>query len=126
MQEQTLQTADIEIGQIRQIVERLLTEAETLTGERRSLARKPYFRPVSLVMQEIGKQQSFSCFSRDISPHGIGLLHNMPLEPSEVVLTIRTESAGDVRLSSEIMWCRPCGEGWFISGAKFRSILPAK
>ena len=126
MHEQTPQTADIETGQIRQIVERLLNEAESHTGERRSAVRKPYFRPVSLAVQQGDQRRSFSCFSRDISPHGVGLLHNMPLEPGEVALTIQTESGEGVRLSSEIVWCRSCGEGWFISGARFLGVLPAK
>jgi hypothetical protein len=126
MREKTLQTFESEREQVCQTIERLLVEATPASGERRNAERKPYFRPVSLAVLEGGEWRNFSCFSRDISPCGIGLLHNMPLERGEVELTIQMESAEDVRLKGEIMWCRPCGEGWFTSGARFLSALRKK
>ena len=103
---------------ISHIVKRLLDDARDERGEQRAHTRQPFFGPVTIVVEENGKQSDYSCFSRDISPTGIGLLHNMPLECGEVTLTIQRQS-GDVRFRGEIMWCRPCGEGWYLSGARF-------
>ena len=44
----------------------------------------------NLLAQDGGRQ--FTCFSRDISATGIGLLHCMALEPGEIVLTIPSKS----------------------------------
>ena len=88
--------------------------------DRRTAVREPFFRPVTLEFTVAGKSQERSCFSRDISPKGIGLLHNFSLEEGEnVVLTIHSDCLGRIRVRSEIMWCTPAGEGWHLSGARF-------
>ena len=109
--------------QISHTVKRLLDEAKLERGEQRAHTRQPFFGPVTIVVQENGQQRNFSCFSRDISPSGMGLLHNMPLKLGRVTLVIPRESAG-IHLQSEIMWCQPCGEGWYLSGASFLAVSP--
>ena len=54
---------------------------------------------------------------------GIGLLHCIAVEPGEVVLKIPSKTCGDVRIRGEIVWCRPCGEGWYLSGARFVEVM---
>lgn len=94
--------------------------SQNRTDERRTAVREPFFRPVTLELTVAGKPQERSCFSRDISPKGIGLLHNFSLEQGEnVVLTIHSDCLGRIRVRSEIMWCTPAGEGWYLSGARF-------
>ena len=117
-------TAGVEANQIQQAVSHLLDDATAVTGERRCETRETFFGPVTVVVEEDGQRRSYSCFSRDLSSRGMGLLHNMPLEPGQVLLTIRRES-NEVRFKSEISWCRPCGEGWYLSGAKLLAVLPA-
>jgi hypothetical protein len=97
-----------------------IESAQNRTDERRTVVREPFFRPVTLERSKGGKVQEVSCFSRDISPKGIGLLHNFTLEENEeVVLTIHSDCLGRIRVRSRIKWCEACGEGWHISGAQF-------
>ena len=114
--------ADAKSGRLQETVVLLLHEAREGFEERRSEKRNPFFSPVQIARAEDGLRH-FSCFSRDISPGGISLLHSMPIEPGEVVLTIPSKLCGKVRIRSEVVWCQPCGEGWFISGAKFLEML---
>lgn len=110
---------------IKWLLERAKAEARAGERERRATQREPFFAPVTVVVEENGAQRNFFCFSREISPGGIGLLHDMALEPGKkVVVTIPRKSAGDIiRLQSEIVWCKSCGEGWYSSGALFLDVL---
>jgi len=120
-------TIGIEEALIRDTVRRLLNEAKAEVEERKEADRTPFFGPVDIVIEEDGQQWHFSAFSREIAPTGIGLLHNMPLDPGEeVVVRILRESASEVRLRSKLRWCEPCGEGWYISGAEFCTARPAE
>jgi hypothetical protein len=114
---QATETAGLE-----KIVRLLLNEARESADERRAEKREPFFHPVTLIVGQ-DQRQRFSCFSRDISATGIGLLHCMAVEPGEVVLKIPSMSCGDIRIRSEIVWCQPCGEGWYLSGARFVEVI---
>ncbi len=109
-------------NQIGEIVRRLLDEAREKGLERRVEKREPFFQVMRLSFAGEEHRQ-FTCFSRDISPSGIGLLHYLTVEPGRVVLTIPSHSCGDIRLRAEIVWCRPCGEGWYVSGARILEVL---
>jgi hypothetical protein len=100
----------------------LLLQARKGAAERRAQKRASFFSPVRFSQAQDPSRQ-FTCFSRDISATGIGLLHYMAIEPGEVVLTIPSVLSGDVRIRSEIVWCRPCGDGWYMSGARFVEVL---
>ena len=86
--------------------------------ERRSESRHPFFCPVA-ILSDHGK--NWSAFAREISRSGIGLLHNMPLEPGEVTLQISIPS-GPKKFRTQIVWCRPSGEGWYLSGGRFLDV----
>lgn len=86
--------------------------------DRRSEVRCPFFRPVSV---HAGGNH-YSAFSREISALGIGLLHNFELKLGEVEVAIPSKRGHTVRLRTRLMWCRPCGEGWYISGGVFLAI----
>jgi hypothetical protein len=86
--------------------------------ERRSKVRYPFFCPATLRFEH-GRPNSFSVFTRDLSRSGVGLLHGMELPRQTARLTISPDSAEAVELCVEIAWCRPCGDGWFISGGLF-------
>jgi hypothetical protein len=111
--------ADAQTDLVREIVHELLEETKPLKQERRAELRHPFFRPVHVIVEEQGICRNYSCFSRDISPAGIGLLHNMPLQRGEVVLTFPRQSGGEFQLQAKVQWCQPCGEGWYLSGAQF-------
>ena len=63
-----------------------------------------------------------TAFSREVSETGIGLLHNAELAPGEVEIAILTEQAFAVHIRTQILWCTPCGQGWYISGGEFVGI----
>ena len=113
-------TAGLVAMQLGHAVHRLLTEARELDyqeqAERRSKVRYPFFRAVTLVADADGR--NYSAFTRDISRSGVGLLHSMRLQMGPATLAVPSEQTG-MRARIDIVWCRPCGEGWYISGAEF-------
>lgn len=124
---QTSERPTAESSQVLQkAVKHLLGEAQG-ENERRFSDREAFFRPVDMAVSENGYVRRYSCFSRDVSPNGIGLLHNMSVAPQEqVILTIHSPSLGPVRVWSEVVWCESCGEGWYLSGLRFLEITFSK
>jgi hypothetical protein len=96
----------------------LLQEAIHDFNERRSEQRYPLFRRATLFR----RGQRFSAFTRDISVAGIGLLHGVELQPGEIEVSIAGERGYGVRVRAAVVWCRYCGDGWYISGARFLSL----
>jgi hypothetical protein len=86
--------------------------------ERRSAARHPFFRPVTIR----GQGPECVAFSREISTVGIGLLHNVELKQGDHELTITNKRGHVIRVRARIVWCQPCGDGWYISGGQFTGI----
>jgi hypothetical protein len=122
MPEPSHPTLQIDEGRLLTAIGLLLNEAKGGNGERRAKGREPFFCPVTLTFQR-DEHHQFTAFSRDISPSGIGLLHYGAVELGSVVVTISSNSCGVVRIGSHIDWCQPCGEGWYLSGARFRQII---
>ena len=80
--------------------------------------RYPFFRAASI---GTGAGNRYSAFSRDISASGIGLLHNMELPLGEVEISTTTRGGYSARIRTQIVQCRLCGEGWYMSGGQFVS-----
>jgi hypothetical protein len=89
---------------------------------RRLRQRIPFFRPISIGLDAQGNSQLFG-FSRDISPDGIGLLHGVPLDSGKVSLDILSPQGHWHNISTDIRWCKAAGEGWYVSGGSFLSLL---
>ncbi|HUY89875.1 MAG TPA: PilZ domain-containing protein [Pirellulales bacterium] len=107
----------------REAVNRILDQPWPKGGsERRAASRLPFFGPVSVGLHG-AEFPRFSAFARDISPLGVGLLHIMPLECGEVVVTLRREGEAPLALRTQIMWCEDCGEGWYASGGRFLDVV---
>ena len=104
--------------QLRDVVGRLIKHGKAANGERRSERRQPLFAPIHVRMTE-GNEHWFSAFSTDVSRIGIGMLHAFPVAPGPAIVTMRLQPAEAVRVRVNIIWCRACGESWYISGAKF-------
>ena len=93
-----------------QLMQELLLQAKSeMSHDRRSEARVPFFRAVSV---RVGKR-SFSAFIREISISSVGMLHNMQLRLEEVDVTVSGQRRG---FRVQLERCEPCGEGWYISG----------
>lgn len=86
--------------------------------ERRSTPRHPCFAPVSLTPSGDPRQR-LSAFSRDVSRDGVGLLHVMPLTRGEIFTVVLQHPGGELRQHAQVMWCRPAGEGWYLTGLRF-------
>ncbi len=101
-------------------IHELIVEAHhEYVKDRRSEARYPFFRPVSL---EIEPGSRYSAFTREISAQGIGLLHNFEIAPSEVELYIPHRKGSVIRVRTRLIWCQQRGDGWFTSGGVFAGV----
>ncbi len=69
------------------------------------------------------EDDSHKAYIRDISPGGIGLLHNTQVDAHRVVLRVALENNELVSLSVCLLWCRPLNEGWFSSGGKVSEVI---
>jgi PilZ domain len=101
------------------VIYRLIIESqESAACDRRAASpRHPFFRPISV---RVGGRK-FSAFSRDISETGIGLLHSFDLPLGKTEIIISSEKGYSVAVLTRIVWCRACGEGWYLSGGEFIS-----
>ncbi len=106
-------------------------EAETsrfLNAERRTLFRTPFARPVSVRLRD--SQQQVKTTSQNISETGVALLSEDAFSEGAVgILTIHSLEGRPTVFLAECQWCRPFGEGWFLSGWHFISVQnnrPAK
>ena len=86
--------------------------------DRRGAARYPFFRAARLLPGS-GDLGDYTAFTRELATSGIGLLHSVKLEPGPMVVVLHTQDGARVRLPTEIQWCRPCGDGWYVSGGTF-------
>ena len=86
--------------------------------DRRTDFRLPFFRPVLITMND----QTYSAFSRDISPSAIGLIHNMELPEGEVKIALPIKAGVTGELRARIVRCESCGHGWYTSGGEFFEI----
>lgn len=102
---------------LRAAVMRLVHEARELTDVERQSVRQPFFRPVQVGLDDDGPPR-FSAFCRDLSLHGVGLLHIMPLHCREVVVRFRTRKGDPIDFRVAIEWCQDFGEGWYVSGGR--------
>ncbi len=107
---------------VRGAVEELLREERELGG-RRAFPRDPFFRSVTLTPADgIGHQWSAS--TRDISWNGVGLLSGTPVERGkEVIITIPRTTGEAINLKTEMLWCAPFGDGWYIIGGRFLELV---
>jgi hypothetical protein len=101
-----------------ELAELLAAGNERQISERRAEPRHPFFATVALTTVE-NSSKSLSLFSREISSSGIGLLHSMSFD-KDVIGKLTIESNGRrVAQLAQMVWCRPAGEGWYLSGWRF-------
>ncbi|MGD9648528.1 MAG: PilZ domain-containing protein [Pirellulales bacterium] len=99
------------------VIAELIAEArEADQQERRQTVRYPFFRPVTVRTDMFRKH---SAFTREISTDGIGLLHRVEFRLGKVDVLVPNSGGTTARLRVHILWCKPCGEGWYISGGRF-------
>jgi hypothetical protein len=92
--------------------------------ERRGEIRVPFLRGVTIATADT-PSEGLAALCRDLSPMGIGLVHSVPLEPQDALITIQLENGESLRLWARIKWCQGIGSQWYVSGAQFlRVALP--
>lgn len=57
--------------------------------------------------------------TREISRHGIGLIHRGSVTPGEVTVKMASDSR-HYTYTVDLEWCTPCSNGMFMSGGRFR------
>ena len=97
-------------------IHELVVEAhQDVSKDRRAEPRYPFFRQ----LKWHAAAASGVIFSREISTIGIGLFHNVPLEPGEIEVSIPSRRGYSIHTRIKVLWCQPCGEGWYLSGGQF-------
>ena len=93
--------------------------------DRRVKQRYPFFQSVTISTRDVRgiQMKRLDALSRDISFHGIGLLHNVPLPLQHVTLAIPTSADNPVSINAEIRWCESFGDQWYLSGAQFNRLM---
>jgi hypothetical protein len=89
---------------------------------RRLQQRYPFFQPITVAVR--GEQETkLIAFGKDISADGIGFIHKMPLKARGVVLSLPSMTGQANQISTEIRWCAPVSEGFWLSGGRFRKLF---
>jgi hypothetical protein len=93
--------------------------------ERRTDTRLPFQRPVHVTplrddeqALDIDGSDIVTAYTRDITPTGIGLLHDQPLASGRVLLTFELLGGASLSLVAELTWCRYIGGFWYLSGGR--------
>ena len=99
---------------------RLLEEDRKLRRqERRATERIPLTRPV-VIRPARADGVTHEAFAKNLSPHGLGLIHRERLEPRLIAgLEIHSLSGEPVNVRSEARWISDFGDGWYHSGWEF-------
>lgn len=88
-------------------------------NERRMSFRESFSRPVTITMRG-GKDGVYNGFSKNVSFEGIGVISQHSFEPgSEAKIEIHSSNNLSPVIVSKMAWCKPFGEGWYISGWLF-------
>lgn len=102
---------------------------DNAAANRRSEERTKCWLPVEILVSNAAdshvawaEDDSYRAYIRDISPSGIGLVHNKPIDAHRVVLRVSLEDDESVSLSVCLLWCRPAKEGWLSSGGKVAEV----
>jgi hypothetical protein len=86
--------------------------------------RRPYCCPVSIILE--GGKREVPGYTRDVSSHEIGLVHNAPLEHGEVTLALTIPDGKRVLVRTDIRWCLPCRDGRYQSRGRFLGLVPSE
>jgi len=105
--------------EIQRAVDSVLTEETNYDRlDNRSALRESLVRAVKLESSE--SDSPIIAFTRNISATGLGLITNQPInEKSSNTLKISRLDGPDLSILSECRWCKPYGDGWFLSGWQF-------
>jgi hypothetical protein len=67
--------------------------------------------------------ESFPGLLRNTSPNGIGLAHDRPLEPGQVLVGLEMEDDEDIVLIVDLVWCKRQPDGQYYSTGKVKELI---
>ncbi len=119
-----------EIGTAVNEITRSISVAKVLDGACRGETRLPLNKGITIArlhdpdeMPDESSGESFTGYVRDISPKGVGLIHDRPIERGSVVLAFELESGDHIRLIADVLWCEVQEDGQYFSGGKLRKLV---
>lgn len=102
-------------------IQSMIRDAVRTDHERRAEKRHAFVYPVSI--HRPNESPEFG-FSRDLSLTGLGLIHSRPWEARTIAdLEIHAPSEKSVAFKSEVRWSREYGDGWYLIGWRFISLV---
>jgi hypothetical protein len=101
-------------------IDKLLKEHQAcLLRERRAAERQAFCRPVKIICDRRDLPNHIA-FSRDVSPHGIGLIDRIDWSPGTTAhLVIHGLFGNDYSVSAVARWCESFGKDWYLTGWTF-------
>lgn len=104
-------------------VEQLLEEDRQFErSERRVSFRESISRPVTIKVRD--QVTEYPGFSKNISFEGIGLISQKDFAANlEAKIEIHSSQDKNPIVLCRLAWCRPFGEGWYVSGWHFVTVV---
>jgi hypothetical protein len=99
-----------------EVLEQLVRKAVAPLDDRREGLRLPFFREIRLASSDGETDYGFG-FSRDLTPRGLGVMHQSPILDEIIRLRVST-SSGPIECRGRVIWTRTIGAGWFFSGCE--------
>ena len=90
--------------------------------ERRLSIRESFSRPVKIQLSD--RDEVYDGFSKNVSFEGIGIISRTRFEiGTEASVIILSSRANNPVFVSKLAWSKPFGEGWHVSGWKFKMLV---
>lgn len=120
MANSTVAAKPVESAKWSDVIEQLVREAVApLEEKREGMMRIPYFREIHLYSADGDTEYGYG-FSRDLTPRGIGIMHQASITDEQISIRVNTNT-GPVQCRGRLIWSRIIGSGWFFSGCELAS-----
>lgn len=98
-------------------------EQQRVLEDRRAIGRIPFVRPI-VIKSHSTNSQAIECFSRNLSPAGIGIVSRDSFKLGDVgTIEIHRFRQSPVIVLAECRWCDSFGSAWHFSGWVFLSTV---
>lgn len=84
--------------------------------------------PLDRANAESNRADAFEAYTKDISPYGVGLLHEQPVGRGRVMLTFeQPKGQPPISFIADLSWCRPESDRLYSSGGQLVEVaMPAE
>lgn len=116
-----LKTSSYADQPLQRLIEQIVSEQSQFERELRSVAREKMVLPVALCRSN--GFPSIHAFTRNLSPNGMSVIAEIPFNEKTVCKARMHRLGFDENLADEVLsecrWCKPFGQGYWVSGWKF-------